>query len=556
MSNLRRRLTGELNPATLVGLPGASDIVRRKLEEFKKEISDKTKASNFRTTGYKSTRLSKSVVEGKIVPKGVALGYKKCVEGLVDTATAETSLSSLVEFVAMMKHRAERDHGGRDPQTQTFYASFWETLNNKKYEGKGEGKNIFPENPMAAVAFDILVNKKLVELRAKYLHENQSKLTKFAVKMRLRTSDKKFEEFMKKVEVDQKNVIEIKKIPTELQDEKSENLYLTEGSNFLLTILVRSVSAFSRTNLASYKEDFLRTLAVIAPGRPTDDDKLKINAFFDYHSTLMTSLTDRKRKLYVEAAANVLVTALCVTGVGEMLITTPILESSALASTPLVTNPLLQGVVQSAVPELLEEVADERHFNERQLVATPIVPVPREKTKSERYNQLVNKEKAAHTVIVGGTVVAGVLTGPIGVGVAGGVGLLLYAAKFYSNYRKFGVIGKTEQIAKQEHEQQFCEFFNKVQKDADYCTSAGLKPAVFADLEKRTMRLSKKTVSTTANILGKMPPASAAAMSAATTSVTAASTSISTTSTTAATPAAPPPTEPTVRPAAATVAKK
>src|SRR5437899_690049 len=117
MAGPRRKLTGELDSATLANLPGVRDIVRSKLSKFQAEISTKTNSNYFKTTGYKSTFLSSSVVNEKIVPKGIASGYKECVKGLEAAASAETSLNSLIEFVAIMKLREERKHGGRDTNT-------------------------------------------------------------------------------------------------------------------------------------------------------------------------------------------------------------------------------------------------------------------------------------------------------------------------------------------------------------------------------------------------------------------------------------------------------
>ncbi len=476
-----RKKTVELNTASLASLPNVRTTAFNKLAEFQQDITDKTAAKTFKTTGFKLRIFSSSVVDQRIVPKGIALGYKTCTAGLNPAASDETVLNALVEFVAIMKHRAERAHRGRDSNTHSFYTSFWEVLDNETYEGKGEGKNIFPDHPPTAQAFDMLVNARLMQMREKYLFKNQSKITKLLDKLKIISTDKKYEEFRVKLNQDHKNLIAIKNMAISLQEEKSESPYYAEGLNLLQAILVRATTAFSRTNLTTYKSDFLNVLTAIAPGRPTAEDINKVNTFFDYHSELITSLTDRNRKLYMEAAANVLVTSLCIAGVGEMLIPTSVLNTGVLAN-----NTLLQTTIQSTVPEIAEEVFDEKHhIKEHHFIAQPIVPIPRQRTRSEIYLDNVNLNKATHVVLVGGTITAGILTGGVGVAIVGGAGLLLYTVKFYRDYNKLKSIKKVEVNTKQQHEKQFCDFFQKIEKDTTYRQSMMLNDELFASIDER-----------------------------------------------------------------------
>jgi hypothetical protein len=463
------------------------DLALPKLKEYIDEVLQKGMHGEFDLTGYKFSWLTDSVIaasDGRKyqVPENVAKAYKKGIaalqtpSGLEEEKEIPFPTTALVEFIAIMKHAAERNHTGRAPATQVFYASF--------AGEKGEGKTIFPHDPDLAAEFDLAVQLELVALRAKFLSKNQGEFTTILAKLHLAATEQEFEDYQENMQTDGANMAKLQDIISKFKTPENENdPHCIEGSKLLSDTLMRMLFTFIKKDLERYKEDFIIVLRATYPGRVTQEDEAMIEAFFEHHKKMMTSLDKRFMKLYLDAAVNALSLA-----AGPFVGATVPIPSEITGIVATVTSDMgnvgnLAGSATSRAVELGSEVKLGKFAT-----STPIIPVSRPETDSEKFLRLTSDENKKKMALLVTTIIMGVAFGPVGAVVVGvGGGALLYGHKFSGVHLELNKIDGMAKAEREAHEEQFCKFCDKILKDQ---TPDLTQARLFNTLEKeRLMRL-------------------------------------------------------------------
>lgn len=464
------------------------DIAFIKLQKYGLEIRQKVEKNEFDTTGFKLTLLSKSVVKGYTnsskeyeVPKHVARAYR-VYEKILSDPQADP-FEALVEFIAIMRYAAEKDHRGRKEKSREYYKSFMTK--------RGEGETIFPKNPVLAAEFDTAVESRLAEFRRKHSSEDQSQLKEYAAKFGIKTTKKKFEIFQDNMEKDARNIATIKTLISRLKIPEGENKsHFVEGQQLLLDTLTHMTLTFSKTDLIRYKNDFLKILATLDPeSRRSAEYETTLNTFFDHHIHMMTTLTDRYRQLYVDVAVNAIaIAAQPLVGTITPFLPTDVVNTVNTATFGTVgANTVIGKTASKATKVATRDLSTLS-------TPTPIIHVADTETKSEILLRYTSSDKQKKLALIGATVIAGLVFGPVGAAVVGaGGGALIYAQKFYHANKNLSSIKKITDEARKIHEEAFCKFCVNLLKDKNNPDLGEIEIILRNEMERLTVWAEKSS---------------------------------------------------------------